>query len=49
MKKLIADGKVTSEADALALKPFADLDPKWAANEQAANNWIRIVYNSAKQ
>jgi glyoxylase-like metal-dependent hydrolase (beta-lactamase superfamily II) len=49
MVQLVKDGKVKSEADALALKPFADLDPKWAANEQAANNWIRIVYNSAKQ
>jgi glyoxylase-like metal-dependent hydrolase (beta-lactamase superfamily II) len=46
MEKLVADGKVKSEADALAAKPFADLDAKWAVNEQAANNWIRIVYHS---
>jgi glyoxylase-like metal-dependent hydrolase (beta-lactamase superfamily II) len=47
MDKLIADGKVKSEADAIEAKPFADLDPQWAANEQSARNWIRIVYYSA--
>src|SRR5215471_9405982 len=36
MAKLIAEGKATSEAEAQALKPFADLDAKWAANEQAS-------------
>jgi cyclase len=46
MEKVVTEGKVKSEADALAAKPFADLDTKWAANEQAANNWIRIVYHS---
>jgi len=47
MEKLVADGKVKSEQDAIAAKPFADLDPKWASNnEQAARNWIRIVYHS---
>ena len=48
MTKLITDKKVNSEAEAIELKPFTDLDPKWAANEQAARNWVRIVYNSAK-
>ena len=48
MTALIKDGKVKSEAEAIELKPFTDLDPKWAANEQAARTWIRIVYNSAK-
>jgi glyoxylase-like metal-dependent hydrolase (beta-lactamase superfamily II) len=48
MKKLIAEGKVKSEEDAIAAKPFADLDGKWAANEQSARNWIRIVYHSAQ-
>jgi glyoxylase-like metal-dependent hydrolase (beta-lactamase superfamily II) len=48
MEKLIADGKVKSEADAIETKPFADLDAKWAPNEQSARNWIRIVYNSVK-
>jgi glyoxylase-like metal-dependent hydrolase (beta-lactamase superfamily II) len=49
MAKLIADGKVKSEAEAQALKPFADLDATWAANEQAGRNWVRVVYNSLKQ
>ena len=49
MAKLIADGKAASEADAQAAKPFADLDAKWAANEQASKNWVRVVYNSMKQ
>lgn len=49
MAKLIAEGKATSEAEAQALKPFADLDAKWAANEQASRNWVRVVYNSVKQ
>ena len=49
MAKLMAEGKVTNEADAQALKPFADLDTKWAANEQASKNWVRVVYNSMKQ
>ena len=48
MKTLIATGDIKSEADALAAKPFDDFDNKWAPNAQAANNWIRIVYNSAK-
>jgi glyoxylase-like metal-dependent hydrolase (beta-lactamase superfamily II) len=47
MKTLIAGGEIKSEADALAAKPFDDLDGKWAANEQSAKNWIRIVYHSA--
>jgi len=48
MANLIAEGKAASEADAQAGKPFADLDAKWAANEQASRNWVRVVYNSMK-
>jgi cyclase len=33
---------------ALTAKPFADLDGKWAANEQGAANFICMVYNSFK-
>jgi glyoxylase-like metal-dependent hydrolase (beta-lactamase superfamily II) len=47
MDKLLADGKVKSEADAIEAKPFADLDAKWSQNEQSARNWVRIVYHSA--
>jgi len=48
MAKLIADGKATSEGDAQAAKPFADLDAKFGANEQASKNWVRVVYASLK-
>jgi glyoxylase-like metal-dependent hydrolase (beta-lactamase superfamily II) len=47
MAELVAAGK--SEKDVLALKPFADLDADWAANEQAATNFVRMVYNSFKR
>ncbi len=35
-----------TEEEAVAAKPFADLDVKWADNEQDAVNFIRNVYNS---
>jgi glyoxylase-like metal-dependent hydrolase (beta-lactamase superfamily II) len=47
MKTLIATGDIKSEADAIKAMPFDDFDNHWAANAQAARNWIRIVYNSA--
>jgi glyoxylase-like metal-dependent hydrolase (beta-lactamase superfamily II) len=47
MAALVAEGK--SEPDVLAAKPFADLDAKWAANEQAATSFVRMVYNSFKR
>ncbi|HVV63020.1 MAG TPA: MBL fold metallo-hydrolase [Pseudolabrys sp.] len=47
MAKLIADGK--SEDDVYAAKPFADFDATYAANEQAAKNFMRVVYHSLKQ
>lgn len=46
MAKLIAEEK--SLDDIYAAKPFADLDAKWAANEQAAKNFMRVVYMSLK-
>jgi cyclase len=46
MAKLVAEGK--SEADVLEAKPFTDLDAKWALNEQASRNWMRVVYASLK-
>jgi cyclase len=46
MTEMVAEGK--SEQDALTAKPFADLDGKWAANEQGAANFICMVYNSFK-
>jgi cyclase len=47
IQKLFNEGK--SEQDVLAAKPLADLDAKWAANEQQAQNWVRMVYNSFKR
>jgi glyoxylase-like metal-dependent hydrolase (beta-lactamase superfamily II) len=46
MAKLIADGK--SESEIYDAKPFADLDAKWALNEQAGKNFVRVVYHSLK-
>ncbi len=47
MQKLIKDGKTEDEVQ--AMKPFAaDLDKKWALNEQAAKNFVRVVYKSLK-
>ena len=44
MAKLVQDGK--SEDDAIAAKPFADLDAKWAPSELASKNFIRVVWHS---
>jgi cyclase len=44
MAKLVKEGK--SEDDVVALKPFADLDAKWAPTELAAKNFVRVVYHS---
>jgi len=47
IQKLFNEGK--SEQEVVAAKPLADLDAKWAANEQQAQNWTRMVYNSFKR
>jgi len=47
IQKLFDEGQ--SEQQVLAAKPLADLDKKWAANEQQAQNWVRMVYNSFKR
>ena len=47
IEKLFKEGK--TEQEVLAAKPLADLDAKWAANEQQAQNWTRMVYNSFKR
>ena len=41
--------KGMTEEEALAAKPFADLDAKWAGNEQGSISFIRNVYNSFKR
>jgi cyclase len=47
IEKLFNEGK--TEQEVLAAKPLADLDATWAANEQQAQNWTRMVYNSFKR
>ena len=44
MDTLVKEGK--SEQDAIAAKPFADLDKKWAPTELASTNFIRVVWHS---
>ena len=44
MAKLVKEGK--SEDDAIAAKPFADLDAKWAPTELASKNFVRVVWHS---
>jgi cyclase len=47
IQKLVNEGK--TEQEVLAAKPLADLDAKWAANPEQAQNWTRMVYNSFKR
>jgi cyclase len=47
IQKLVREGK--TEQEVLAAKPLADLDAKWAANPEQAQNWTRMVYNSFKR
>jgi glyoxylase-like metal-dependent hydrolase (beta-lactamase superfamily II) len=47
IEKLFNEGK--TEQEVVALKPLADLDAKWAANDQAAINHTRNVYNSFRR
>jgi len=47
IEKLFNEGK--SEAEVVAAKPLADLDAKWAATEEQAKNFTRMVYNSFKR
>jgi cyclase len=47
IEKLFNEGK--SEQEVIDAKPLADLDAKWAANEEAARNFTKMVYNSFKR
>jgi glyoxylase-like metal-dependent hydrolase (beta-lactamase superfamily II) len=44
--KLINVGK--SEQEAVAARPFADLDTKVGANEQQSANFVRVIYHSLR-
>jgi cyclase len=43
VQKLFDEGQ--SEQRVLAEKPLADLDKKWAANDQQAQNWLVAVHS----
>jgi cyclase len=47
IERLVREGK--TEEQVVALRPLKDLDAKWAANDQAAINHTRNVYNSFKR
>jgi glyoxylase-like metal-dependent hydrolase (beta-lactamase superfamily II) len=43
IEKLVREGK--TEAEVIAADPLKDLNPSWAANDQAAVNFLKQVYN----
>jgi cyclase len=43
VEKLVREGK--TEAEVIAADPLKDLNPTWAANDQAAVNFLKQVYN----
>src|SRR6516164_4704361 len=47
VEKLFKEGK--SEEEVIAARPLKDLDAKWAANDEAAINFLKMVYNSFKR
>jgi hypothetical protein len=47
VEKLFKEGK--SEAEVVGERPLKDLDAKWAANDEAAINFLKMVYNSFKR
>jgi len=47
IEKLFKEGK--SEQEVIALRPLKDLDATWAANDEAAINYLKMVYNSFKR
>jgi glyoxylase-like metal-dependent hydrolase (beta-lactamase superfamily II) len=47
VEKLVKEGK--TEGEVVAARPLSDLDAKWAANDEAAVNFLKMVYNSFKR
>ena len=47
IEKLFREGK--SEADVIAALPLKDLDANWAASDEAAIAFTKMVYNSFKR
>jgi cyclase len=47
VETLFNEGK--SEAEVIAARPLKDLDEKWAANDEAAIAFLKMVYNSFRR
>jgi glyoxylase-like metal-dependent hydrolase (beta-lactamase superfamily II) len=47
VEKSVKEGK--TEAEVVASRPLSDLDAKWAANDEAEVNFLKMVYNSFKR
>jgi cyclase len=47
VEKLFKEGK--SEAEVIGARPLKDLDAKWAASDEIAINFLKMVYNSFKR
>ncbi len=47
IEKLFREGK--SEDEVIAARPLKDLDATWAVNDEAAVNFLKMVYNSFKR
>jgi hypothetical protein len=47
IEPLVNAGK--TEAEVVAMRPLKDLDAKWAATDEIAVNFTRMVYNSFKR
>jgi len=44
IEALVKEGK--TEAEVIAMKPLAELDKTWAADDKAAANFVKQVYHS---
>jgi cyclase len=47
VQKMFDEGK--SEAEVIAARPLRDLDATWAASDEAAVAFLKMVYNSFKR
>ena len=47
VERLFKEGR--TEEEVIAARPLRDLDAKWATNEEAAINFLKMVYNSFKR
>jgi hypothetical protein len=47
VEKMVNEGK--TEQEVIAARPLKDLDATWAANDKAAVDFLKMVYNSFKR